>query len=117
MASMLSEVSTPLMNLRALLLVHEKSDKLCFKVNDITFGILFIISRIMFLPFLNWRMIQGFSLLASSYPMWRVVLSWFHVMLHVSMYMIQIIWIGVMVKALVAPGVVDENAKVIKKKE
>ncbi len=63
MGSLTSEVSTPLVNLRALLVIHKLENTLAFKLNDIITGILFFIFRILLYPYLGWKMVYAFNYL------------------------------------------------------
>jgi TLC domain len=64
MGSLTSELSTPLVNLRALLVVHKLEGTLAFKLNDIVTAILFFVFRILLYPYLGWRMVYAFNLLS-----------------------------------------------------
>ncbi len=59
----ITEISTPLVNIRFLLQTHKKDGTLLFKLNDYTCGVLFIFFRIIFYPILTWRMIYGMKFL------------------------------------------------------
>jgi hypothetical protein len=62
MASLISEVSTPLVNIRAMMQVHKMDGSPIFKLNDYVTGLLFITFRIVLYPTLGYRMVRGFEL-------------------------------------------------------
>ena len=66
MGTLISEVTTPLVNLRSLLQVHKLDSTLAFKLNDAITGILFIIFRIILYPILAYKLVIGFSYLVST---------------------------------------------------
>jgi len=71
MASLISEVSTPLVNIRGLMQVHKMEDSAIFKLNDYVTGLFFVAFRIVLYPTLGYRMIRGFELYdvrLNSYP-------------------------------------------------
>jgi hypothetical protein len=45
-------------------------------------------------------------------PTWKLILSWVHVGLYLGMYIIQLIWLSIMIK-----GVLGDNASETKKEE
>jgi hypothetical protein len=63
MASLISEISTPLVNIRAMMQVHKMDDSPIFKLNDIVTGLLFVSFRIVLYPTLGYRMVRGFEML------------------------------------------------------
>ena len=66
MASLISEISTPLVNIRAMMQVHKMQDSLIFKLNDYVTAIFFVTFRIVLYPTLGYRMVRGFELLDVS---------------------------------------------------
>jgi len=66
MGILISEVSTPLVNLRSLLQVHKMESSLVFKLNDAIAAVLFLIFRIILYPILGYQLIIGFFYLVSS---------------------------------------------------
>ena len=62
MASLISEISTPLVNIRGLMQVHKMEDSAIFKLNDYVTGLFFVAFRIVLYPVLGYRMIRGFEL-------------------------------------------------------
>ena len=63
MGILVSEISTPLVNLRALLVIHKKEGTLAFKLNDGIAAVLFLVFRIILYPALGYRLVKGFELL------------------------------------------------------
>ena len=63
MSTFLCELSTPLVNLRGLLVVQKKEETIFFKVNDALVAILFVVFRILYFPIMLWRMVYGFKFL------------------------------------------------------
>jgi len=66
MASLISEISTPLVNIRALMQVHKMQDSFIFKLNDYVTAFFFITFRIVLYPVLGYRMVAAFDLLDVS---------------------------------------------------
>ena len=66
MGSLVSEISTPLVNIRGMMQVHKMEDSLIFKINDYVTGALFIAFRIVLYPTLGYRMVAAFDLLDVS---------------------------------------------------
>lgn len=67
MGILISEVSTPLVNLRSLFQVHKLESTLAFKLNDAITGLLFFIFRIILYPIFGYQLIIGFSYLVSTF--------------------------------------------------
>ncbi len=63
MGSLISEISTPLVNIRGMMQVQNMEGTLIFKINDYVTGALFIVFRIFLYPTLGYRMVRGFELL------------------------------------------------------
>ena len=61
MSCFLCELSTILVNLRAILVVQKKEDRLYFKINDALTAVLFFVFRIFYFPVMIWRMLVGFK--------------------------------------------------------
>jgi hypothetical protein len=66
MGILISEVSTPLVNLRSLLQVHKMEGTLAFKLNDAITGVLFLIFRIVLYPIFGYQLVIGFFYLVST---------------------------------------------------
>jgi len=66
MSCLLCELSTILVNLRAILVVQKKDDTLFFKLNDVLTAILFFVFRIFYFPVMIWRICVGFKVVAVS---------------------------------------------------
>ena len=66
MCCFLCELSTILVNLRAILVVQKKEDRLYFKLNDALTAVLFIVFRIVYFPIMIWRIFIGFRFTAVS---------------------------------------------------
>ena len=66
MASLISDISTPLVNIRAMMQVHKMEGSLIFKLNDYITAVLFITFRIVLYPTLGYRMYRAFELLEVS---------------------------------------------------
>jgi hypothetical protein len=72
MGILISEVSTPLVNLRSLLQVHKMEDTLSFKLNDGVTGLLFLIFRIILYPIFGYQLVIGFFYLVRKSKMFYV---------------------------------------------
>ena len=66
MGSLISEISTPLVNIRGMMQVHKMEGSLIFKINDYVTGLLFVVFRVFLYPTLGYRMVRGFELLDVS---------------------------------------------------
>ena len=62
MGSLLTEISTPLVNIRGMMQVHKMDGSPIYKLNDYLTGALFVIFRIILYPTLGYRMVRGFEL-------------------------------------------------------
>ena len=61
-ATYISEISTPFVNCRAFMVIHENRASMFFSVNNVIFALLFFIFRVCFYPFLIWRL--GYALVS-----------------------------------------------------
>jgi hypothetical protein len=61
--SFLTEISTPFLNYRSLMLTQRQQDSLLFKLNLGVFGALFFAFRVLFYPVIIYRGVQAYALI------------------------------------------------------
>jgi hypothetical protein len=84
--SYITEISTPFVNYRTMLIVLGKGKGAMYNLNMYAFGSLFFIFRVLFYPFTIYRLIYGYWLIPESYPTHKywvsIVLSMMYSMLY-----------------------------------
>ena len=90
--SYITEISTPFMNYRTMLIVQGKGKGMLFNLNMYSFGLLFLVFRVLFYPFTIYRLIYGYKLIPASYPAYKYYISIILTMMYTSLYFLQLLW-------------------------
>ena len=84
--SYITEISTPFVNYRTMLITLGKGSGLLFTLNMYAFGSLFFIFRVLFYPFTIYRLIYGYWLIPESYPTHKYWVSIVLTMMYSMLY-------------------------------
>eukprot|EP00347_Sterkiella_histriomuscorum_P009752 403340025 len=95
-SSLITEISTPFVNYRQIILTQKKADSPWYTINSLLFAGSFFVFRILFYPITIWRLYIGVNLLRTPefahVESWKLTITYILATLYVSMYFLQIFW-------------------------
>ena len=103
-ASFITEISTPFVNYRSIMLTQKQGHTQIFKLNLYIFGALFFLFRVLFYPVTTYRLIYGYKFFTEAFPVVKYRVSIVLSVMYCSLFFLQLLWFYKIIMSIVKQG-------------